>query len=145
MPEWWPIGIAFLFGVLVGMAMRRKRHRTDEVLLPLSSPQELEARVREMAARGERLRAIKLYRDFYDVDLKDAKAGVEALTQVGSQPSSQSPSAELEARARELVMRGQTIQAIKLYRQFTTLDLKAAKDAVEALARALPPPRSPSG
>ena len=44
-------------------------------------------------------------------------------------------STELERQIRELLVQGQKIAAIKLYRKATGVDLKDAKDAVEAIER----------
>lgn len=50
----------------------------------------------------------------------------------------------MTTRVRQLIRSGQTIEAIKVYRQQTGVGLKAAKDAVEAIARELNKLNSPS-
>ena len=47
--------------------------------------------------------------------------------------SSVAPTTEWMSEVRDLVARGNTIQAIKVYREHTGLGLKEAKDAVDAL------------
>jgi ribosomal protein L7/L12 len=50
-----------------------------------------------------------------------------------------STSVPTEDSIRELLLQGRKIQAIKAYRMLHHVDLKQAKEAVEALARKLPP------
>lgn len=45
--------------------------------------------------------------------------------------------AELDQRVRDLILNGQQLQAIKLYREYHHIDLKGAKEAIDAVALTL--------
>ena len=64
-------------------------------------------------------------------------AGGQAAAEAGGVPysgaSSVAPTTEWMTEVRELVARGNKIQAIKVYREHTGLGLKESKDAIEAL------------
>jgi len=62
------------------------------------------------------------------------KPSVPAATQaLAAAPGDSAVPAEVEAQVRRLLQANQKIEAIKLYRQFTSVGLKEAKDAVEAM------------
>ncbi len=89
----------------------------------------------DLIRRGQKIEAIKLFREQTGVGLAEAKAAVEALergeTLVPPPTRPQSISDEEVVTALE---NGGKIGAIKLYRERTGVGLKEAKDAVEALA-----------
>ncbi|MEV0274131.1 ribosomal protein L7/L12 [Hamadaea sp. NPDC050747] len=92
-----------------------------------------------LLARGQKIQAIKLYRERTGVGLKEAKNAVEAMA-AGRVPfavrpplAGRPPADEVAAQAADLKARGQIIQAIKLVREKTGLGLKEAKDFVDAL------------
>jgi ribosomal protein L7/L12 len=99
---------------------------------PLSeSPEEsLERQVRGLAARGQKIEAIRLYRERTGADLKRAKDYVEGFSQgtaiVGDR---------VDERILSLLRTGQKILAIKEYRERTGVGLKEAKEYVEAVGR----------
>lgn len=91
----------------------------------------------EVARSGNKIEAIRLYREKTGVGLAEAKAAVEAFMAghpidvpgvVRERPIG------LEGEILSLMQQGQKIQAIKLYREHTGTGLKEAKEAVEALA-----------
>jgi len=91
--------------------------------------------VHRLTLQGQKIQAIKVYREMTGVGLKEAKDYVDAL-ESGGQPAAVNPAptgsgdlAEVHALARQ----GQKIQAIKLYRQLTGAGLKDAKDYVDRL------------
>ena len=99
--------------------------------------------VQEIAA-GRTIVAIKWVRARTGLGLKEAKDVVDALIagDVGApleRPVAPTPPAldEIDFQARLLVelAAGRKIEAIRLYRERTGVDLKDAKDAVEALER----------
>lgn len=107
---------------------------------PLTEPQALEQIQKHLGA-GNKIEAIKVYRQATGVGLKEAKDAVEAM-QAGQaiafnvatprlQSTAQDPATIAELRA--LLQRGNKIEAIKIYRQATGVGLKEAKDAVEAM------------
>lgn len=90
--------------------------------------------ITDLVARGQKLEAIKRYRERTGASLKEATEAVEALahsrTRVG--PSTIDP--EFEQQVLATLERGSKIEAIKQYRERTRVGLKEAKDAVEAIA-----------
>ena len=91
-----------------------------------------DAELLDLIRRNEKIQAIKLYRERTGVGLKEAKDAVEALA-TQYPPISHRNTVTGNADYLELARRGETIQAIKLYRERTGAGLKEAKDAVEAM------------
>jgi ribosomal protein L7/L12 len=105
--------------------------------------------VAEALARGEIIKAIKLWRDHSGVDLRSAKQQVDAWLQAGASqavaemlnrqaggPAATAVAATdpdgLPPAARRALAQGQMLQAIKLTReQYPEMGLREAKDLVE--------------
>lgn len=119
----------------------------DALLSQAANLKEVARLIRE----GNKIEAIKAYRETFDVSLAEAKSAVEKME--AGQPvimpsgapasparSSQSVSHEAFTRAEisRLVQLGNKIEAIKLYREKTGAGLKEAKDAVEAFEAGRP-------
>ena len=107
---------------------------------PAMNDPNLANEVADLARRGEKIEAIRLYREATGVSLAEAKAAVEAIE--GGRPPTTSVNAparesdaELEAEVVKLVGQRQAIAAIKLYRERTGRQLKDSKEAVEEIAR----------
>jgi ribosomal protein L7/L12 len=100
--------------------------------------------VRAMAARGDKIEAIRMVREMTGLGLAEAKNYVEALPnappmmtvarQMVMASSGVAGVASVRAEAIAMVNRGQTIEAIKLVRERTGMGLKEAKDYVDSLA-----------
>jgi ribosomal protein L7/L12 len=102
--------------------------------------------VRELIERGNKIEAIKVYREITGVGLKEAKDAVDAMTAgqpiVVSQATLVSgsalagagfaSSAALMDEIKRLLRSGNKIEAIKIYREYFNVGLKDAKDAVDA-------------
>jgi ribosomal protein L7/L12 len=108
---------------------------------------------------GQKINAIKVYREDTGASLADAKAAVERMELAfglygtggtpfaGAQEAASFPGAgglqsegdkeALLAEIEQLVVQGKKIAAIKLYRQRTGLGLREAKDAVEQIEHTL--------
>jgi peptide-methionine (S)-S-oxide reductase len=87
-----------------------------------------------LLARGEKIAAIKVYREHTGVDLATAKAFVEELQRaLEAGPPQQAPVGSLDEELLGLLREGGKIEAIKRYRAATGAGLKESKDAVEAL------------
>jgi ribosomal protein L7/L12 len=84
--------------------------------------------------QGQKIGAIKLYRERTGVGLKEAKDAVEAIERGQVVPSGSGIDRNFEDELVSLLEQGQKIGAIKLYRERTSVGLKEAKDTVEALA-----------
>ena len=82
---------------------------------------------------GNKIEAIKLYREETGAGLKEAKDAVEAVGRGSVFLSVENRDEADDDKLRELLRSGQKIQAIKLYRERTGVGLKEAKDAVERL------------
>ncbi len=84
------------------------------------------------------MQAIKVYREHTGCSLKEARDAIDALERGDAVPSAQPQSHFAPPNAGQLeslVLAGQQIEAIKLYREQTGCSLREAKDAVEAFER----------
>lgn len=95
------------------------------------------AAVLALVRAGQKISAIKLYREQTGAGLAEAKTAVEALEEGKPLPASSlaprpAPAAD-EAEVRRLAKAGELIMAIKLHRQITGLGLAESKAAVEKL------------
>jgi len=106
-----------------------------------SSLQTLLDDIKAEIAAGNKIAAIKLYRDATGAGLAEAKEAVE-LIEAGKPPPSgaaATPSTDAMQQVSALVAAGKKIEAIKVYRAAAGVDLKGAKDAVDALEVRLNP------
>lgn len=91
-----------------------------------------------LVASGNKIEAIKQFRNMADVGLAEAKAFIEAMEPGGHRGSApEAPPRSLrsaEEAATAAIRSGNMIEAIKRYRQHSRVGLKEARDAVEALA-----------
>jgi ribosomal protein L7/L12 len=105
--------------------------------IAISDPDRSE--INALLAGGNKLEAIKRYRQLTGVGLKEAKDYVDALPLSGAIPSlplsaNIAPTAPADlAEVHRLADQGQKIEAIKRYRQLTGVGLKEAKDYVDRL------------
>ena len=102
--------------------------------MPGTDEQEL-AEIRALAARGNKIEAIKRVRQRTGLGLKEAKDFVEALPAAGpaTLPASIQRSAPDLVEVHALALAGNKIEAIKRYRELTGVGLKEAKDYVDSL------------
>ena len=106
---------------------------------PASQPNDFEGQIVSLVRQGQKIAAIKLYREQTGSGLAEAKNAVELLA-AGQHIEQRSPEADdirpdsLEGQVLVLMQGQKKIEAIKLYRQQTGVGLKEAKDAVESLA-----------
>lgn len=86
-------------------------------------------------AAGNKINAIKLYRDATGAGLAEAKQAVELIAAGKPPPTGAAPTLSADAmhEVSALVAAGKKIDAIKVYRREAGVDLKDAKDAVDAL------------
>src|SRR3954468_3802515 len=76
---------------------------------------DLEAQVRSLLAQGEKIGAIKLYRDATGAGLAAAKDAVEALERGQRFPPGAGTQADMDDEVAALLARGEKINAIKVY------------------------------
>jgi len=94
-----------------------------------------ERQIREIALSGRLIEAIKLYREFSNASLKEAKNAVEAImhgTPTHLQPEERND-ALLEEQVKQLLKKHQKIQAVRVYREANSCGLKEAKEAVDVI------------
>jgi ribosomal protein L7/L12 len=84
--------------------------------------------------RGQKIEAIKQYRERTGSGLKEAKDAVEALERGEQLPTPKAILTTVDQDVVSLVREGKMIAAIKLYREKSSVGLAEAKAAVEALA-----------
>jgi ribosomal protein L7/L12 len=89
--------------------------------------------IRALLGEGQKIQAIKLYRERTGVGLKQANEAVEAIERGEPLPIPEMVDESFERELIALLDQGQKIEAIKLYRERTGVGLKGAKDAVEAI------------
>jgi len=96
---------------------------------------ELQREIERLLQSGQKLAAIKKYREETGTGLAEAKSAVESLAQ--GKPIVDDVDA-LESGISEevvsLLCRGDKVGAVRLYRQRTGVNLKAAKEAVDKIA-----------
>jgi ribosomal protein L7/L12 len=88
-----------------------------------------------LLGEGQKIMAIKLYRERTGVGLRQAKEAVEAIERGEPLTIPETVDESFERELIGLLQHDQKIEAIKLYRERTGVGLKEAKDAVEAIQR----------
>ena len=93
-----------------------------------------EDEIRELLASGNKIAAIKRYREEAGVGLAEAKAAVESLEAGGSFTQQiQAEDSDFTNQIVTLLGRGEKFEAVKLYRDRFRVGLKEAKEAVERI------------
>ena len=105
--------------------------------LPSKPDDVSEQDVMDAIRQGNKIQAIKLYRQMTGMGLKESKAAVEELISDRTGRGSIKPSKAVERDIVTALRNGNKIQAVKLYRQMSGMGLKESKAAVEALQREL--------
>ncbi len=99
---------------------------------------QIQDRVHQLVAEGNKIEAIKLYREQTGCGLVEAKNAVEAMLR-GETPPPVAPRPQISSSTDQdivaLLHEGRKIEAIKLYREQAGGGLRDAKLAVDALAR----------
>lgn len=130
------IGVVVLVVGIVVFALTLRQRGGDVVSLTPPPPggPPVDASPEQHLRAGNKIAAIKRFRELHGVGLKEAKDAVEAMER--GQPWDLPPKALLrevnDSDIEAQIRRGALIDAIKLYREKTGVGLKEAKDAVEA-------------
>jgi ribosomal protein L7/L12 len=104
------------------------------VLSDESSPGAVvEGQVRQLLADGQKIEAIRIYREATRVGLAEAKSAVEEIERDTTR-SVANHCDDSEKDLLQLLREGEKIEAIKRHRARTGAGLKESKDYVEALA-----------
>ena len=131
---------AFAAWVIVGRLASASRSRVDPTQLTIDPA--LAVRVRELYAAGDKVKAVKALREATGLGLADA---VRIADKLGATAAPKQPAGETGATAvptisksderqvRSLVESGQTLEALRLIRQLTGMDLRQAKAYIEKL------------
>jgi ribosomal protein L7/L12/DNA-binding beta-propeller fold protein YncE len=96
--------------------------------------------ISRLAHQGEKIEAIKLYREVFDVGLKEAKDAIELLEKGEPVTVVHTQTAPLDVEQfslelQQLLEEGDKIEAIKRYRQTYQAGLKDSKEAVESFEK----------
>ncbi|MFZ5445239.1 MAG: ribosomal protein L7/L12 [Myxococcota bacterium] len=134
------LGLSVLVLVAVALTVLLVSRRRGVEVVSLTPPPPgqpaADASPEQLLRAGQKIAAIKRYRELTGVGLREAKEAIDALER-GEPPQSLPPKAavlrqvsdsEIEAQIRT----GHLLDAIKLYREKNGVGLKEAKDAVEA-------------
>ncbi len=104
--------------------------------MKLTSEQRRE--LERLIASGNKVEAVKQFRNIADVGLTEATAAINAMQAGVAGPAARAINPkgfrEAEAAAMAAIREGKVIEAIQRYRQHTKLGLKEAKQAVDALS-----------
>jgi ribosomal protein L7/L12 len=101
---------------------------------PMARPSaDLEQQVRSLLDQGQKIAAVKLYKDQTGLGLAEAKQAVEAIQGDEGPPSPSDIGSDLEAELLRLLGRGKKLEAIKLYKDQKGTTLLEAKQTVESL------------
>ena len=139
----------------IDLLLRELHVDTSSLATDMALPPDVQA----LLTQGQKIQAIKLYREHTDVGLKEAKDAVEGhggpspwmllerklnlilgelgIEDDGGPVAPRADSANRVDKVELLLRRGDTIGAIKAYREKTGTGLKEAKDAVDAMAARL--------
>ncbi len=103
---------------------------------PEANPASLDDAIRLLLSQGQKIAAVKLFREQTGVGLAEAKNAVERIERGDGLSDNKAPvaAADPDRQILQLLAAGKKIAAIKIYREQTNVGLKEAKDAVEALA-----------
>jgi ribosomal protein L7/L12 len=101
-------------------------------------PVNLEERLKGLVAKGNKIAAVKLYRETTGVSLREAKEVVDTIApgspiNLSVPERNDGPNPFLENRIKSLLAGRKKIEAVKLYRETYNCGLKEAKDAVDRL------------
>lgn len=120
----------------VGLALRSRTHRPPQPV-DLDWDATRDADFQDALARGNKIEAIKIYREKTGLGLKESKDAVEYYQAGGEaiKKRREIPAVESAAGVRDLLDEGRKAEAIELYAKFAGVDQYTAEDAVEQIER----------
>jgi hypothetical protein len=97
--------------------------------------------VRDWVAQGQKIQAIKRYRDLTGIGLKDAKDAIDYLSLHPNAPDKLKEKIrrlELDdSGLRDLIAEGRADEAVEVYRKFAGVDEYTARDAIRKITAEL--------
>ncbi len=136
------ITVFILLAIVAVVIIARNRQIEEEkpqtfstaAMAPATLPDDFNGQILTLMQQGRKIDAVKHYRQYTNVGLKEAKEAVEAMER-GEPITFQEPvlDASWQTQVAEALWQGRKIEAIKIYRQATGVGLKEAKEAVEAM------------
>ena len=101
-------------------------------------PVNLEEQLKELVAKGNKIAAVKLYREATGVGLREAKEVVDTIAlgsplNLSNPGQAEEPDPFLENHIKSLLAERKKIEAVKVYREAYNCGLKEAKDAVDLI------------
>ena len=149
---WWIVGCIVVGAIGLWLVLRGRRQTAvvggDQAPSPPKPITDLDRQVRELAASGDKIAAIKLIRKQTGWKLKRAKDYVDSLPNAApiypvmvNNPTAPALRHQQEIRDKtvEIATREGKIQAVKFVRESTGRDLANAKTYVEEVLRGSPP------
>jgi len=94
--------------------------------------------IKELIAKGNKIAAVKLYREITFVGLREAKDAVEAIERgipvnIPAHTPVGKPAPGLETEIKRLLAERKKIDAVRVYRETYKVGLKEAKNAIDAI------------
>ncbi len=101
--------------------------------------------IKQKVEAGQKIEAVQQYREVFKTSLKEAKDAIDRLAEgkpiaisfTSYEPAGffagEPPNLQVESEIRQFLQNGNTIEAIKRYREIYNVDLNEAKEAIENL------------
>jgi ribosomal protein L7/L12 len=140
------------YAAQTGLSIEAARNTLDSIMsgaIAVESltvaPVNVDVAIQNALRAGQKIEAIKLYREKTGLGLAQAKENIEAMMR-GDTPAwgTGATSVDTDTLIQNALRAGNKIEAIKLYREKTGLGLKEAKDAIDAMTAGNAPPPSPA-
>ena len=121
----------------VGLAEAKAYVEGRDWSAPAAPADDWEQPIRDLLARGQKIEAIRRFRELTGMGLKEAVDSVEALErgESAAQPDVKDIATDIEAELRQMIRDGETIAAIKRYREAAGVGLREAKEHIDDLER----------
>ncbi len=134
--EWWHIALGVLAVVVLYGVVRGGGKAQEPTAFGTAAPDD--GSVDSALSSGQKIEAIRRYREQHGVGLKEAREAVEAVERGEAVPGpAQVAPTSVDPELRDLIGAGRKIAAIKRYRELHGVGLKEAKEAVEAIQATL--------
>jgi ribosomal protein L7/L12 len=109
--------------------------RAELLRSPETETPPLDEGLSDLIKSGQKIRAVKVYRERTGCGLKEAVDAIETLQRGETESAPNADATSLDPDVLSLLRQGKKIQAIKLYRDKTRAGLAESKAAVEALGK----------